>query len=74
MSESNDKSIIVISGGSTGVCRHTVVCASKDASVSLHQAHRVIGLGGDQIRLGWCAASAGIQHRAAAEGALEDSL
>ena len=50
------------------------LCASKDAGVSLHQAHRAIGLGGYQIPLSWCAASVKIQHRAAAEGAFGDLL
>ena len=46
--------------GSVGVRCHTAVCASRDASVSLHQVHQAIGLGGDQIRSGSCVAGARI--------------
>ena len=43
----------------------TIEPAPRDAGISLHQAHRAIGLGGNQIPSSWCTASAGIQHRAA---------
>lgn len=52
-------------GGSTGVRNHTVGCAYGDVGVSLHQTHHAIGLGGDQIPLGWCAATVEVQCRAA---------
>ena len=63
-----------VSRGSTGVRRHTTGYAFEDAEVSLHQAHRAIGLGGDQIPPGSCVASGGVQRRAATEGVLRNPL
>ena len=63
-----------VSRGSTGVRRHTTGYAFEDADVSLHQAHRAIGLGGDQIPPGSCVASAGVQWRVATEGVLRNPL
>ena len=53
-----------VSGGLAGVLCHTAVCASRDSSLSIHQAHRAIGPGGDQVSLGLCVASARVQNRA----------
>ena len=63
-----------VSGGLLRIRCHTTFCASKDTSISLHQAHRAIGLGGDQVSPGWCVASAGVQHRAVVEGVFGDPL
>ena len=54
-------------GGSAGIRCHITICAPREA-------HRAIGLGGNQIPSGRCTASARIQHRAAVEGALGDPL
>jgi hypothetical protein len=46
-------------GGQTSARRHSLSRDAKDAHVPRNQAHRLVGMGGDQISLHQCAKGAG---------------